>query len=587
MVRKIVLSTFSLIWIFVIFSEYLFQHSWYADAAQNFQYYGFLIPLLLAIGGFAWLWQRDKGKIQSYKALNGLGLFGLVYLIVMITTVIFFSKYQGDSLSLEGVGNMTGYFLLVALAIYLCIGFSYLLGDLICILFPLKMASRELFVVKIGVGIMLWVLLLFALGTVNLLHSFVLIPLFILIAFLNLRGGQDFVKQSLLKPLPLSSQLNLLGIASFAVTLTFVSLNFIQIIRPIPIGFDAMTLYMRIPSLIHDYHGLIQGNGPYYWSIFMSLGFVVFNSTAVTLGLSFIGGPLALFAIYALARRWMNTNLALLAVAIFYTMPEVNFLSYQDMKIDLGLLFISLCAVILLAGGEERAERREERAESREERAERREERGERREQRGRKQKASRKKKKDFPQLQTPAFILRLRDFIQAKSPQFLQEHGLMIWLGLFAGFAMGIKATSLLLLMGLLAALWLVKGNAWSSLGVILLCLFGVLLLRLDHQAGLRAWHTQLGVIQWPLAIAGIGLLIWQGLKDRQLLFANAKRSAVLLAFFLLMMSPWFIKNFAETKRLSSSALLEGKSAFPRFESFDMEYLKNYYNTQNSKKQK
>jgi hypothetical protein len=348
MIRKIALTSFSLLWIFVIFAEYLYQHDAYADALRNFQYIGFLIPLLLGIGGFAYLRHQDKGKTLSYKALNGLGIFGLTYLMVLIITAIFFSKYEGADFTPAGAGQLTIYYVGTALATYLCVGFSYLIGDLLLILFPMKMAPRELMVTKIALGTMVLVTILFLLGTLNLLYAFVIIPLFLGVLLLNMGGGRDFVQKTLLKPIRLSPQLNLLGIASFAVVLVFVTLNFTQIIRPIAIGFDAMTLYMRIPSLIGDYHGLIAGHGTYNWSIFMSMGFFVFDSTAVTLALSFIGGPLALFALYALARRWMNTNLALLVLALFYTMPQINFLSFQDMKIDLGLLYISLCCLILL-----------------------------------------------------------------------------------------------------------------------------------------------------------------------------------------------------------------------------------------------
>jgi hypothetical protein len=582
MARKIILTLFSLFWFFIIFTEYLFQHRWYADAARNFQYYGFLIPLLIGIGGFAWLRHKEKGRIASYRALNGLGLFGLSFLIVLTTTAIFFSKYDGLDFNLAGASTFGTYYIGVSLAVYVCVGYAYLLGDLLLILFPMKMATRELFVVKIALGIMFLVALLFLLGTFHLLHPFLLLPLFLLLALFNLNGGKDFVQHTLLKPISLPPDLNLIGIASFAVLLTFVTLNFTQNIRPIPIGYDAMTLYMRIPSLIRDYTGLIQGHGMYNWSLFMSLGFVLFNSTAVTLELSFIGGPLALFSLYALSRRLMNTNLALLTCAIFYTMPEVNFLSYQDTKIDLGLLFILICAVLLLVNWinpyqEAKPDKNELEGTKHEPQARNTKPTSSKKRKNKvltRKKKVQKKKQTIAVILQSNAFLLRLRDTLHRKTPKVLEGQHLMVWLGLLTGFAMGIKVTSLLLLLCVLTVIWYVKGNAISTLGVLFMCLFGILLFRLDEQSGMRDWHANVSYLQWLLAGCGLSLLGWEAIKKRKLFLDNIKRSLILIAFSLIAISPWFIKNISETKQLNIDALLNGQKAIPQFKDISMETL-------------
>ena len=576
MIRKIFLTSFSLLWIFIIFAEYLYQHNAYAALAKNFQYYNFLILLVVGIGGFAYLRHRDSGKFSSYKALNGLGIFGLTYIIMMVLTILFFSKFEGADFSFQGAVQLTLKYVGVALATYLCGGFAYLLGDLMLFLFPLNLPSRELFLIKIAVGIMFLVAMMFLLGFFNLLYGAVIILLFVGTVALNLRGGKDFVKNTLLKPITISPDLNLLGIAAFAVTLVFVTLNFTQIIRPIAIGFDAMTLYMRIPSLIGDYHGLINGHSAYNWSIFMSLGFVVFDTATIALALSYIGGPLALFAIFALCRRWMNVNLSLLVVALFYSAPQINFLSFQDMKIDLGLLFISMTSIFLLvnwvnpmksispeksdeeaalpqtASSASTARSAKKRAKSR--RAP------------SRKKRQKKKTQAEPKWLQRPAFLTRLKDQLEKRYPKILQDHGMMVWLGLLIGFAFGIKFTSVMLLMGVLVVIWYTHGNAWMSFGVMVLCLFGIFLLELDKQSGTRGFHSSVTYIQWVMGALGVGLLAWQALKKPDLVWPNVKRSVVILTFFLVAMSPWFIKNVSERRSVSVDALLNGKSATPSF---------------------
>jgi hypothetical protein len=181
--------------------------------------------------------------------------------------------------------------------------------------------------------------------------------------------------------------------------------------------------------------------------------------------------------------------------------------------------------------------------------------------------------------LQTPAFLLRLRDTIEKKSPKILRDQGMMVWLGLLVGFAFGIKITSVMLLMGVLVVIWYVKGNAWSALAVILLCLFGIFLLGLDKQAGTRAWHSSVEVVQWIVGAAGLGLLTWQTFKNRQEMLVNVKRSLVVIFFFVAVMSPWFVKNYSERRQVSVDALLNGKSASPTFRTIDFREFKRNKN--------
>lgn len=571
MLRKVVLYLFSFIWLFIIFAEYLFQHSWYAKAVENFQYYGFLIPLILLIGGVGFYLHRNKEQ-RTFKGFNGLSLFVFSFLISLLITVIFFSKYEGVSMTSFGAINLAGIYFLGGLSLFLCVGLCYVLGDLLLILFPLQMRPNELFLIKIAFGMVLVVCLLFLLGTVNLLFPILLIPLFVGLILLNLKGGKTFVETTLWKPISLAKDLNVIGLAAFAFLLSFITMNFTSVLRPIPIGFDAMTLYMRLPSLIGDYQGLVAGNGLYNYSLFMSLGYVVFDSTMVTLCLSFVGGPLALFALYALCRRWMNANLALVVLACFYVMPEMSYLSFQDMKVDLGLLFISLCSIILLVNWVSPYETplavpEETSAQQNKVSAKTAKSKSKSKKTPARKKKATKKSAKSPTWMNTPSFILKFRDWISANSPALLKENSYMIALGILIGFAFGIKLTSIMLFMGVLIVIWYVKGNAWTTLGITLLCFFGVLLLGFDKQSGLRNLHAYVAVTQWGAAIIGLAIITWQALKKKQLIITNVKRSFIIGGFFILMLLPWFTKNLIETREFNSEALLQGQGGMTNME--------------------
>ena len=130
--------------------------------------------------------------------------------------------------------------------------------------------------------------------------------------------------------------------------LIFISLNFLSNVRPFPFGFDALATYLNLPNLISEQHGIIESYSPYYWSLFVSLGHIIFDKTEIVIALSIGGGILSLFVIFEICRKWLDLNFSLLTVLIFYSLPFVNYQSFRDIKTDLGLLFFLLVTVLVL-----------------------------------------------------------------------------------------------------------------------------------------------------------------------------------------------------------------------------------------------
>lgn len=134
----------------------------------------------------------------------------------------------------------------------------------------------------------------------------------------------------------------------------FLSHNFLELMRPIPIGFDDLGLYMIIPKVLSEQGTLITGVDSYAWGILMSLGFKLFNSATITLTLSSVAGVLSALAVYAVVNRYATLRgfvgaktYALLSMVLFYGLPTIIFQSSKDMKVDLASLFFQLMAVLL------------------------------------------------------------------------------------------------------------------------------------------------------------------------------------------------------------------------------------------------
>lgn len=123
------------------------------------------------------------------------------------------------------------------------------------------------------------------------------------------------------------------------------SLNFIDVLRPIPIGHDALARYYNTPSLLTQYNELISGIPAYNFELIISLGQFVFNSTMIAVGISSLAGFLALALLYDTLKSVVKSQHALLLTTLFISLPMVSFLMHIDMKVDLSLLFISLLAV--------------------------------------------------------------------------------------------------------------------------------------------------------------------------------------------------------------------------------------------------
>ncbi|OIO52881.1 hypothetical protein AUJ78_00680 [Candidatus Peregrinibacteria bacterium CG1_02_41_10] len=130
---------------------------------------------------------------------------------------------------------------------------------------------------------------------------------------------------------------------------TFLALNILELIRPIPIGWDDMGVYLNWPRLMSQSHELIPGNGLYGWSLIMSLGFTLFNSATVGLLLSWLGGFFSLIVLYVLLKKAVSeySVLPIILITLFYSLPAVFFQSAKDLKVDLGLFFLISSALLV------------------------------------------------------------------------------------------------------------------------------------------------------------------------------------------------------------------------------------------------
>ncbi len=152
---------------------------------------------------------------------------------------------------------------------------------------------------------------------------------------------------SKIRPYLLSSEFLFLMITGI------ISVNLINVVRPFPIGWDDLGVYMNYPKLLSAAWGNLALGTMYPWQLFTGIGFL-FKSQNFAFFLNSFSAIVSFFTIYFGVKSLVpNTkkylvNLPMLMGAIFVSLPMVVFQVAKDMKLDIGLFTLSFSAVIVL-----------------------------------------------------------------------------------------------------------------------------------------------------------------------------------------------------------------------------------------------
>lgn len=133
---------------------------------------------------------------------------------------------------------------------------------------------------------------------------------------------------------------------------TYLALNFLSVIRPFPIGWDDLGVYLNKPRQLVSYGFLIPQMGSFQWEYITSLSFLLlgYDSTfAATFAMviNWGAGALAALSIFAFGRAFLPRG-AWLGAVLYYTLPLVGHFSFADMKIDNAVFAMSVLAFLSL-----------------------------------------------------------------------------------------------------------------------------------------------------------------------------------------------------------------------------------------------
>lgn len=320
-------------------------------------------PIIFILGGILFLYLANfiYEKFVSKKKLLELTLSP--FSIFLIFTVVFFISYQCwlNFYDLTIPIKFTSIFVRFPLLV-IQVGAIFLL----CLALGRKIIKQffnqilELkdnlaqFLFSFAFGLMAIIFLLFILALFKLLFFNFVLGLMLIILVLSYDQVWFWLKNFFTKNITIKTSFFDPKVFLFLLIIVFMAHNFLDNLRPSPIGYDDLTVYINNPKTMAQEGHLLSGTMSHYWELFTSLGIILYKSVNATLLLSFLGSLLSLVAVYFLTRVYFvmrgleqvkAQTMAVLCATIFYTLPMVAFQSSKDLKVDLITIIFAVLAL--------------------------------------------------------------------------------------------------------------------------------------------------------------------------------------------------------------------------------------------------
>ncbi len=340
---------------------YNHQNAGYVEAIINNK--GVLIPVLLVsiflvLGlSFARYVNKNSEVIslawRPYSFAGVLVVFisfilSVYYAISPFTATLINQLTQGKASELLWTSMMWsfwGYALPILLFLTVLTLFVAGLGYRLFNLFQWEWESRlERMVLSTGLGTATLITGLALLALFGLFNIMAVSGMFVIGVLFGWNQWPKVLREFLWDPIKIELAYNRINWLWGLVLLIIVSFNIIDLIRPFPIGWDDLGVYMNFPRQLVMKEALLKGFSGQAFMLITSLGYMFGGIATWAMFLSWWGGIMALWAIYLLGKRFVNSEAGLLMASIMYSLPMIMHQSFADMKLDLPLFFFIVIA---------------------------------------------------------------------------------------------------------------------------------------------------------------------------------------------------------------------------------------------------
>ncbi len=340
----------------------------------------------------------------------------------------------------------------------------------------------------------------------------------------------------------------------FIVSTLLLSVNLISIVRPFPIWWDDLWVYMNYPHLMAEAGSIISLSAMYSWQTFTGIWYI-FGSPAQAFFLNNVWWFLSFIVLILISTDLLSNfnnsktentnkksflNIPMLVWTMFIIMPMIVFQQAKDMKLDSWLFFVSIIAIYLLF--------------------------------------------RYYLKIDNHSYLEKVKNYIWDKLSHksfHINNFIVLFIIWLLCWFAFSIKFTSLLLISALiwvmfyvrmwllwfLSYIWLyfaifTKANLWSYMNVVV------------NPSKIAWFETNFSIIS---GIIWLALLLYSFNKNKLLIKKFLLEIAVLILWIILSLLPWIWKNVYDSyPDVTLSRILWWYA-----DSFEVDYNKIYSKTE------
>lgn len=371
-------------------------------------------------------------------------------------------------------------------------------------------------VFSIGVGALGLVAILWSLGVMAQLNTTVVRIVFFGLPILLFQQSWWWLKQGWEKKIDVEFSFknwhNLLA----WLLITYIALNFLNVVRPFPIGWDDLGSYLNRPRLLASYGHFIPSMSQFQWEYLTSLGFLIFGydswvGSTFAMQINWVAGLIAVLSVYVLARTFFGKGHGIIAAMFYYFLPMTGHFSFADMKIDNASFFTTALAVT--------------------------------------------------------AALVYMFPRVEGEQEGEVKERDwkLLIIAGLLAGFSFAIKPTAIL---GMLMVGSLVTGAIMGPLGFTGAAILGFALLQKFGPLNLKDVLMRSG-FQWDLspsvlvaitAVTGLAFLGYAIYRNKTLVRPLLIAAGSFIAGVLISIAPWAIHNMSLAETITVGSTLSAQ---------------------------
>lgn len=513
----------------IIFSIFIWYNYFFIfpNHLVNFDWYFPYILTILAIFGIYKYLQYHNNKKSREISISFSSLLTLFVSNVFVLCFYFFSINLESPVAAFSLFFKIIWFSILPILIFLISAWFWkTLSDKFLKLDALE--DKKPWILNISIGFIAFIALLTIFWLVWLYNLFIVIWVLGIFSAISHKNILSYIKdifnikfvykkdrESMMK----------LAITEFFTFIAFLSLwvGLIMIVRPFPIWWDDLWVYMNYPHLLAEAKSLLPLWAMYTWQIFTWIWYL-FNSPTQAfflniswLFLSFIFLINILSTLIKREDKKTFLPIPIMLSVLFITLPMVIFQTMKDMKVDQGLFFLSITTLYYLY-----------------------------------------------------LYYIRIKE--DKKIPLLLI---FVIWIIVWICFS--IKFTTLLLILWILACITYVRiWWIWTLWYIwIFLWVFTSLKLWWLMQVNINPYNVEwLELYSWlSLLLWWIILLIIWILKNKKNFVIYFKEIIIFLSWIVIILLPWFAKNISESyPEISVPRILMWKS-----DSFVADYDKIY----------